>query len=46
MYVNDMPLPSRHVELALYTDVTADIVTSRQPALLVKYLEIDLSDLE
>jgi hypothetical protein len=36
LYVNDMPSPSRHVELALYADDTAVIATFRQPALLVK----------
>jgi hypothetical protein len=46
MYVNDMPSPSRYVELPLYADETAVIATSRQPALLVKYLEAYLSDLE
>ena len=46
LYVNNMPSPSRHVELALYADDTAIIATSRQPALLVKYLETYLSDLE
>jgi hypothetical protein len=46
LYVNDMQSPSRHVELALYADDTAIIATSRQPALLVKYLETYLSDLE
>jgi hypothetical protein len=46
LYVNDMPTPSRHVELALYADDTAIITTSRQPALLVKYLETYLNDLE
>jgi hypothetical protein len=46
MYVNDMPSPSRHTELTLYADDTAVITTSRQPALLVKNLEIDRSDLE
>jgi hypothetical protein len=46
LYVNDMPSPSRHVELALYADDTAVIATSRQPALLVTYLETYLSDLE
>ena len=39
LYVNDIPSPSRHVGLALYADDTAVIATSRQPALLVKYLE-------
>jgi len=46
LYVNDMPSPSRHVELALYADDTAVIATSRRPALLVKYLETYLSHLE
>jgi hypothetical protein len=41
-----LPSPSRHVELALYADDTATIATSRQPALLVKYLETYLGDLE
>jgi hypothetical protein len=45
LYVNEMPSPSRHVELALYADDTAVIATSRQPALLVKCLETYLSDL-
>jgi len=39
LYVNDIPSPSRHVELARYADDTAIIATSRQPALLVKYQE-------
>jgi len=38
--------PSRHVELALCADDTAVIATSGQPALLAKYLETYLSDLE
>ena len=46
LYVNDMPSLSCHVELALYADDTAVIATSRQLALLVKYLETYLSDLE
>jgi len=37
--------PSHHVELALYADNTAIIVTSRKPALLVSYLESYLNDL-
>ena len=45
LYVNDMPTPSRHVELALYADDTAIIATSRKPALLVTYLETYLSKL-
>jgi hypothetical protein len=39
LYVNDMPVPYHHVQLALYADVTAVIATSRKPALLVIYLE-------
>ena len=39
LYVNDMPSPSHHVELALYADDTAVIATSRKPTLLVSYLE-------
>jgi hypothetical protein len=38
-YVNDMPSPSYHVELALYADATTIIATSRKPTLLVSYLE-------
>jgi hypothetical protein len=40
-----MPVPSRHVELALYADDTAIIATSRKSALLIRYLETYLSDL-
>ena len=46
LYVNDMPTPSRHVELALYADDTAIIATSRKPTLLVSYLEAYLSSLQ
>jgi len=46
LYVYDVPSPSQHVELALYVDDTAVIATSRQPALLVKYLEAYLRALE
>jgi hypothetical protein len=46
LYVNDMPSPSRHVELALYAKDMAAIATSHQLALLVNYLETYLSDLE
>jgi hypothetical protein len=38
LYVNDMPSPSHHVELALYADDTAIISTSRKPTMLVSYL--------
>jgi retron-type reverse transcriptase len=39
LYVNDMPSPSHHVELALYADDTAIIATSRKPTLILSYLE-------
>jgi hypothetical protein len=38
LYVNDIPVPSRQDELALYADDTAVIATSRKPVLLVSYL--------
>jgi hypothetical protein len=44
LYVNDMPSPSHHVELALYADDTAIIATSRKPTLLASYLESYLND--
>jgi hypothetical protein len=43
LYVNDMPTPSRHVELALYAEDTALIATSRSPLLLVRHLETYLN---
>ena len=43
LYVNDMPSPSHHAELALYADETAIIATSRK---LVSYLESYLNDLQ
>jgi hypothetical protein len=46
LYVNDMIVPSHHVELALYADNTAVIATSLKPALLVSYLESYLAELE
>jgi hypothetical protein len=46
LYVNDMPTPSHHVELALYASDMAIIATSRNPTLLVSYLELYLSDLQ
>jgi hypothetical protein len=46
LYVNDMPVPSRHVELALYAGDTVIISTSRKSALPIKYLETYLSVLE
>jgi len=46
LYVNDMPSPSHHVELALYAGDTAIIATSRKPTLLVSCLESYLNDLQ
>jgi hypothetical protein len=46
LYVNDIPTPSHHVELAPYADDTAIIATSRKLTLLVGYLESYLSDLQ
>jgi hypothetical protein len=45
LYLSDMPAPSRHVELALYADDAALIVTSRSPLLLVSYLETNRLEL-
>ena len=46
LYVNDIPTPSRHLELAQYDDDTTLVETSKHPALLVKYLEIHVYELE
>jgi hypothetical protein len=46
LYVNDIPTPSRHVELAQYAVGTALIATSRSPSLLFGYLEAYLGRLE
>jgi retron-type reverse transcriptase len=46
LYIDDIPVPSRHVELALYADDTAVIATSRKPALLVSYLDSYLAESE
>ena len=46
LYVNDIPTPSRHIELAQYADDTSLVATSKYPALLVKYLETHLSEQE
>jgi hypothetical protein len=45
MYINDMPPPSHHVELALYADMSI-IATSRKLTLLVNYLKSYLNDLQ
>jgi hypothetical protein len=39
LYVNDIPTPSRHVELAQYVEDTDLIATSRDPSLLGGYLK-------
>ena len=46
LYVNDIPTPSRHVELALYADDSAIIATSRMPTLLVSYMESYFSNIQ
>ena len=46
MYINDIPTPCRHVELAQYADDTALVATSGSTKLLVKYLETYLIALE
>jgi hypothetical protein len=46
VYVNELPTPSHHVELALYADDTAVIATSRKPTLLVSYLDSYISYLQ
>jgi hypothetical protein len=44
LYVNDIPTPSRHVELAQYADDTALIAMFRAPSLLLGYLEAYLGN--
>jgi hypothetical protein len=46
LYVNDMPKPSHHVELAHYADDTVIIATCRKPTLLFSCLETYLSNLQ
>jgi hypothetical protein len=46
LHVNDMPSPSHRVELALYAEDTAIIITSRKPTLFISYLESYLNDLQ
>jgi hypothetical protein len=46
LYVNDIPTPSRHVELAQYADDTSLVATSGSPSLLVGYLQAYLGRLE
>jgi hypothetical protein len=46
LYANDIPTPSRHVELAQYADDTALLATFRSPSLLVGYPEAYLGRLE
>jgi hypothetical protein len=45
LYVNNMPTPSHHVELAHYADDMVIIATSRKPTLLFSCLETYLSKL-
>jgi hypothetical protein len=46
LYVNGIPTPSRHIELAQCTDDTAIVATARSPSLLVSYLETYLGRIE
>jgi hypothetical protein len=46
LYVNYMPTPAHHVQLALYADDMAVIDTPRKPTLLFSYLESYLNDLQ
>jgi hypothetical protein len=46
LYVNDMPLPSHHVELAFYAGDTAVVAKCRNPTLFVSYLESYLNELQ
>jgi len=41
-----MPTPSRHVELAVYSDNTAIIATSCKPTLLINYPESYVDDIQ
>ena len=46
LYVNDIPTPSCHVELAQYADYMALVAMSGSTKLLIKYLETYLIALE
>jgi hypothetical protein len=46
LYVNDIPTPSRHVQLSQYADDTALVATSPSPLLIVGYLEACLGRME
>jgi hypothetical protein len=46
LYLNDIPTPFRHVQLAQYTDDTTLVAMSSSPSLLVSYLEADLGRME
>ena len=46
LYVNDMPSPSHHVELALYAEDEAIIATPRKLTLLFIYLESYMNELQ
>jgi hypothetical protein len=46
LHVKDVPAKSHHVELVLYADDTAIIVTYCKPKLLISYLESYFNDLE
>ena len=46
LYVNDMPSPSHHIQLALYAYDTAILATSRKTTLLLSYQESYLNDIK
>ena len=46
LYVNDMTIPSHHVELALYASDTTVIAMYRKPTLHFSYVESYLNDLQ
>jgi hypothetical protein len=46
LYVIDMPVTYRNVELAFYADDTAIIATSRKLVLFIRYLETYLNNVQ
>jgi hypothetical protein len=46
VHVNNILIPSCHIELDQYADDTGLVATSKQPVFLVKYLETYLGELK
>jgi hypothetical protein len=46
LIVNEIPTPSSHVKIAQYADDTALVATSRNPSLIVGYLDACFGRLE